>query len=139
MLYDGERDFEIGIKLSDDAYYDKSVYHFQQAVEKFIKAIMISIGVFKKTHFVGGELRVLIEDGRFPEDWHKQLSEAVKISQEIEPAVSLSRYPGITDDALWLPYEAYKARDANNARQKAEKVRSIANRFVNDWFGENRQ
>ncbi|MBC8184054.1 HEPN domain-containing protein [candidate division KSB1 bacterium] len=135
MLKDGERDFEIGQKLKDEAYFDKSVYHFQQAVEKFIKAIMIAMGVFKKTHFIGEELIALIDKGEIPLQWKEQLLEAAQLSEEIEPEVSLSRYPGISDDGLWLPYEEYEELDATNALKKAEKVRLTANNFISEWFG----
>lgn len=52
MLIDGERDLEIGVKLLESDYFDKAVYHFQQSVEKAVKAILICFGIFKKTHFV---------------------------------------------------------------------------------------
>jgi len=119
----------------DEAYFDKSVYHFQQAVEKFIKAIMIEMGVFKKTHFIGEELIALIDKGEIPKHWKEQLLEAARISEEIEPEVSLSRYPGISNDALWLPYEEYEEFDATNALKKAEQVRFTANNFISEWFG----
>src|SRR3972149_7342452 len=135
MLKDGKRDMEIGKKLKEAAYFDKSVYHFQQAVEKFIKAVMIAAGVFKKTHFIGEELRLLIEKGNIPERWKEQLSEAAQISEGIEPEVSLSRYPGITEDALWLPYEEYEESDSLLAQKKAEKVQLIAKNFIIEWFG----
>ena len=135
MLKDGERDLEIGKKLKDEIYFDKSVYHFQQAVEKFIKAIMIAMGIFKKTHFVGEELRQLIDKGDIPEHWKEQLLDAAQISESIEPEVSLSRYPGISEDALWLPYEEYEEPDAAKAMQKAEKVQLVANNFITEWFG----
>jgi HEPN domain-containing protein/predicted nucleotidyltransferase len=135
MYKDGERDFEIGKKLKDEAYFDKSVYHFQQAIEKFIKAVMIAVGVFKKTHFIGEELRLLIEKGSLPDNWKERLSDAAQISEEIEPEVSLSRYPGISEDTLWLPYEEYEETDALNALNKAEKVQVIAKHFIIEWFG----
>lgn len=135
MLKDGERDLEIGIKLKDEIYFDKSVYHFQQAVEKFIKAIMIAMGIFKKTHFVGQELRLLIDKGDIPELWKDQLLDAAQISEEIEPEVSLCRYPGISEDALWLPYEEYEEPDAVKAMQKAQKVLLVAKKFITEWFG----
>ena len=52
-----------------------------------------------------------------------------------EPEVSLSRYPGISDDELWLPYEEYEEADANNALHKAGKVKLISGNFITEWFG----
>ena len=139
MLQDGERDLAIGKKLKEEAFFDKSVYHFQQAVEKFIKAILIAVGVFKKTHFVGEELRAIINKGAIPEDWKDQLSDAAEISEGIEPEVTLSRYPGISQDALWLPSEEYEELDAQRAQEKAEKVLTIAKTFTTRWFGNEKE
>lgn len=58
MLKDGERDLEIGKQLTRAAFYDKAVYHFQQASEEAVKGILIALGVFQKTHFVGEILMV---------------------------------------------------------------------------------
>ncbi|HET56733.1 MAG TPA: HEPN domain-containing protein [Ignavibacteria bacterium] len=135
MLKDGARDLEISKKLRDEAYFDKAVYHSQQAVEKFIKAILIAMGVFKKTHFIGEELIALIDKGEVPSQWKEQLLEAAQLSEEIEPHVSLSRYPGISNDALWLPYEEYEEIDAANALKKAEQVQLTTNNFIGEWFG----
>ncbi len=134
MLKDGERDLIIGKKLAEDAFYDKAVYHFQQAVEKCIKSVLIAMGVFQKTHFVGEVLRGFAEKEDFPEKWRKDILEAAEISEGMEPEVSLSRYPGIIEDSLWLPFEEYEKEDADKALQKADKVLSIAKRFVDDWF-----
>jgi HEPN domain-containing protein/predicted nucleotidyltransferase len=138
MLKDGQRDLEIGNKLKDEAYFDKSVYHFQQAVEKFIKAILIAKGIFKKTHFIGEELRTFVKKGDFSDNWREKLNEAAQISGEIEPEVTLTRYPGISDDTLWLPYEEYEEQDAINAMHKAERVNTIASDFVEEWFGKDK-
>ncbi|GFP25476.1 hypothetical protein HKBW3S43_00642 [Candidatus Hakubella thermalkaliphila] len=134
MLKDGERDLIIGKKLVEDAFYDKAVYHFQQAIEKCIKSILIAMGVFQKTHFVGEVLTGLAEKEDFPEKWRQDILEAAEISEGMEPEVSLGRYPGIIEDSLWLPFEEYEKEDADKALQKADKVLSIARRFVDDWF-----
>ncbi len=139
MFKDGERDFEIGKTLRDSGYFDKSVYHFQQAIEKYIKAVLIAKGVFKKTHFIGNELRLLIERGDFEEKWKDQLLDAAQISEEIEPEVSLSRYPGISGDELWLPYEEYEDTDAAAALHKAEKVKSVSAAFITGWFAKKKE
>jgi len=134
MLQDGERDLTIGKKLSEEAFYDKAVYHFQQAVEKCLKSVLIAKGIFQRTHFVGEMLKKMLETEDFPVDWRRDLLEAAQISAGMEPEVSLSRYPGIIGNSLWLPFEEYKKEDADKACQKADKVATIAKGFVKEWF-----
>ncbi|MGB9715444.1 MAG: HEPN domain-containing protein [Thermodesulfovibrionales bacterium] len=134
MLKDGERDFQIGERLIKDGFYDKAVYHFQQSVEKAIKAVLIAMGVFQKTHFIGEVLRGVISKKDIPIRWKPDLIEVAEISEEIEPEVSLSRYPGIIDDSLWLPFDEYEKEDADRAMEKAVKALSVARGFVEDWF-----
>ena len=64
----------------------------------------------------------------------KKLNEIADISESIEPEMSLSRYPGIIKDSLWLPFDEYSKDDANAAMRKAERTLSIAKEFVGDWF-----
>lgn len=134
MLKDGERDFGIGQRLTEAGYYDKAVYHFQQSVEKSIKSILIAMGIFQKTHLIGGVLRKVLAESGVPIKWKEGLIEIAEISEGIEPEVSLSRYPGIIDDSLWLPFEEYSQEDANGAMTKAERSLSIAKGFTEDWF-----
>lgn len=138
MLKDGERDFEIGKRLTDGGYYDKAVYHCQQSVEKSVKSILIAMGVFQKSHLIGGVLRKIISDKGISKDIVKTLLEVAEISETIEPEVSLSRYPGIIDDSLWVPSEEYNKEDAEKAMEKAAKALSIAKMFVEDWFSKAR-
>ncbi len=134
MLQDAERDRLIGVRLLEDRFYDKSVYHFQQAVEKAVKAVLISLGIFQKTHLVGEVLRSVAQEERVPTSWRTRLLEAADLSESIEPEVSLSRYPGVIEDTLWLPAAEYAVEDAEEAKAKAEKVLPIARGFVEDWF-----
>ena len=136
MLTDGERDFLIGKKLIQENFYDKSVYHFQQSVEKCIKAVLISIGIFQKTHFVGQVLKRSLSEKAIPKSWTEKLLKVASISDGIEPEVSLSRYPGIIDDNLWLPYEEYQKSDAENARDKAEETMFVTKDFLQYWFSD---
>lgn len=138
MLKDGERDFEIGTRLTDGGYYDKAVYHCQQSVEKSVKSILIAMGVFQKSHLIGGVLRKIISDKGISKDIVKTLLELAEISETIEPEVSLSRYPGIIDDSLWVPSEEYNKEDAEKAMKKTAKALSIAKMFVEDWFSKTR-
>jgi HEPN domain-containing protein len=134
MLKDGERDYLISLSLIDSGYYDKSVYHFQQAIEKCVKSILIAMGIFQKTHFVGEILRATLSEGIIPAEWREELRTLAHISESIEPEASLSRYPGIMQDRLWLPSEEYEKQDAVQAQDKAARVLAAAQRFVAAWF-----
>ena len=136
MIKDGERDFEIGQRLIEAGYYDKAVYHFQQSTEKSIKSILIAMGIFQKTHLIGRVLRKVTAERDIPIKWKDKLIEVAEISESIEPEVSLSRYPGIIDDSLWLPFEEYSKEDADGAMAKAERSLSIAKEFIKDWFSQ---
>lgn len=134
MFKDGERDYLIAEKLVNEEFYDKSVYHSQQSVEKCIKAILVALGIFQKTHFIGEVLIDILNKKDVSEPWKGKLLRIAKISEGIEPEVSLSRYPGIIDDNLWLPFEEYKKEDAEKARDKAENVLLVTKDFLSYWF-----
>lgn len=134
MLKDGERDYVIGKKLLEEGFYDKSVYHFQQAVEKAVKSVLIAFGIFQKTHFVGEVLVETVNTKEVPDIWKGKLIRIAELSESIEPDVSLSRYPGIRGNSLWLPYEEYEREDAADAEKKGNEVLSIAKDFVHFWF-----
>ena len=134
MMKDGERDYSIGQSLMEGNYFDKAVYHFQQAVEKCVKSILIAMGIFEKTHFVGGVLRANLSANIVPSEWREELTKLAEISEGIEPEVSLSRYPGIIQDRLWLPFEEYEKEDAEKAKEKAAHVLTTAKRFIDQWF-----
>ena len=134
MLKDGERDFLIAKTLREEGYYDKSVYHSQQAIEKCVKVVLIAFGIFQKTHFIGGILKKTLEEKEIAETWKKKLAEVAGISEAIEPDVSLSRYPGIINDSLWLPFEEYEKSDADTAAIDAEKTLALAKDFFAYWF-----
>jgi len=137
MFKDGERDYLIAKKLIDEGFYDKSVYHSQQSIEKCLKSILIAFGVFQKTHFVGEILIEVLNEQKISEQWKEKLLKVAEISELIEPEVSLSRYPGIRDDALWLPFEEYEKEDAERATEKAEKVILVTEDFLKNWFMSN--
>lgn len=134
MLTDGERDFDIGIKLTKEGYYDKAIYHFQQATEKSIKAVLILFGEFKKTHYIGKVLISKLENIELEYRWKERLYNIALISNEIEPEVTWSRYPGIDNDSLWLPYEEYTIDDANEIKNKSEEVLTTVKDFIKWWF-----
>ena len=134
MFKDGERDFEIGVNILDDGYFDKAVYHFQQSLEKSVKAILICFGMFKKTHLVGETLLKELEKRKLDHSWKEKLMRIARVSSEIEPEVTWSRYPGIDEDALWIPSEEYTSDDANEVKEKCEKAIKITKKFLEWWF-----
>ena len=134
MLRDGERDYLISLCLIDAGYYDKAVYHCQQAVEKCVKAMLIAMGIFHKTHFVGEILRATVSEPIVPAEWHEEIRTLADISASLEPEVNLSRYPGILQDHLWLPFDEYEDQDAVQAKEQATHEVATAKRFVEAWF-----
>lgn len=134
MLTDGERDFEIAVKILEVGYFDKAVYHFQQSVEKAVKAILICFGIFKKTHFVGEILLKELERRELDDNWKEKLVQIARLSSEIEPEVTWSRYPGIDEGILWLPYEEYTEDDANEIKEKCKQAVKAAREFFEWWF-----
>ena len=134
MDLDARRDYEIGLTLTKAGYFDKAVYHFQQSVEKAVKAVLISQGVFQKTHFVGSILEGMINEMDASEASKERLKELARISINMEPEVSLSRYPGIIKDALWIPYKEYSREDAEEAMDKENIALKVAEDFLADWF-----
>lgn len=134
MLTDGDRDFNIGINLIRDGFYDKAVYHFQQAVEKSVKAVLISFGEFKKTHYVGEILIGRLKSSEVEQDWKEKLVTIAKLSEEIEPEVTWSRYPGIDRGTLWVPYREYTLEDAQEVKEKSEDVIKVVRDFIQWWF-----
>lgn len=134
MLTDGERDFEIAVKILEGGYFDKAVYHFQQSIEKGIKAILICFGIFKKTHFVGEILLKELETRELDDNWKEKLVQISRLSSEIEPEVTWSRYPGIDEGILWLPYEEYTEDDANEIKEKCKQAVKAAREFFEWWF-----
>ncbi len=134
MLTDGERDFEIAVKILEGGYFDKAIYHFQQSVEKAVKAILICFGIFKKTHFVGEILLKELETRELDDNWKEKLVQISRLSSEIEPEVTWSRYPGIDEGVLWLPYEEYTEDDASEIKEKCKQAVKAAREFFEWWF-----
>lgn len=123
MINDGARDFAIGVNIMEDGFYDKAVYHFQQSAEKAVKAVLICFGIFKKTHFVGEILLNELDSRIIDVIWKEKLILIAKVSSEVEPEVTWSRYPGIDNDSLWIPCEEYTAEDTLSVREKNDNDR----------------
>lgn len=136
MLCDGQRDLASGIILTKAGYFEKAVYHFQQATEKAIKSVLIALGAFKKSHFVSQDLRNIAKQSPIDQEWKEKLATMADIGEAIEPEVTLSRYPILSGGHLSIPYEEYTLDNAQKAQEQAETVLNIAEAFFNWWFHE---
>ncbi len=132
-LADGKRDLLAASHLLEATLFEKSVYHCQQAVEKGTKAILAAWGEFRKKHFVADVLREECKKRELGE-WEKKLIEIADVGDKTEPQVSLSRYPGLTNDTLWLPYEEYDANITKEYINSAEFVIKTSEEFIKWWF-----
>lgn len=136
MLCDGQRDFASGTILAKAGYFEKAVYHFQQATEKAIKSVLMAFGAFTKSHFVSQDLRNIARKQPIDEEWKKKLTLIATIGEAIEPEVTLSRYPTLNGSHLSIPYEEYTLDDAQKAQEQAGTALKIAEAFFNWWFHE---
>src|SRR4030067_930378 len=86
------------------------------------------------THFVGEILIERVNNIEIDTEWKERLYNAAKISSEIEPEVTWSRYPGIDKGELWIPYEEYTMDDAVEVKDKTEMAVKTAKDFIKWWF-----
>lgn len=132
-LEDAQRDLKAAEYLLQEKLYERSVYHSQQAVEKSVKAILMCFGAYEKTHYVASILKQEVEKRNLKE-YSKEFNDAIRISEELEPHVSLSRYPGISLGKVWLPSKEYTQEIAKSALKDAGKVLKIGSNFIKWWF-----
>lgn len=134
-LNDGKRDVKLAQIAMENGLYEKSVSHSQQGVEKAIKAVLLCWGNYPKSHFVS---EILLDEmnNNETEEWHVQLEELAGYAKELEPHVSLSRYPDMREGIFWIPYEGYTKEITNRFLEFAKKALSIAEGYLNWWFKE---
>jgi len=129
-----ERDWESAHLEKAGGVYENAVYHCQQAVEKYIKAILICWGEFEKTHYVSETLRQCLSEQELDPTWRQKLEQVAEIGHVIEPEVWKTRYPALFKDGMWIPLEQYDEIKAADALEKAEWVRQTTKEFVEWWF-----
>lgn len=132
-IEDANRDLRAAMSLLNAEIFDRCVYHCQQAMEKSVKGILLCFGVYEKTHFVASILRREMRK-RDLKEWNTKLDEIAKMCEALEPHASLSRYPGISNGRIWLPYREYTKEIAEKALGNAENAIETAEEFVRWWF-----
>ncbi|HEY9207235.1 MAG TPA: HEPN domain-containing protein [Candidatus Methanoperedens sp.] len=132
-LQDSERDLDAADYLMRIDLYDKAAYHCQQSVEKAVKAILICFGAYERTHYVANVLRKEVGK-RNLKKYSRELDEIIEIAEELEPHVSLSRYPGFSGGEVWLPSKEYTKDAVEGLFRDTRKALRIGNGFVKWWF-----
>jgi len=83
---------------------------------------------------VGGILIDKLKEAEIEKEWKEKLLHIAAISNEIEPEVTWSRYPGIDNDTLWIPSEEYTSEDAEQIKDKCEVAVNTVREFLEWWF-----
>lgn len=130
-LEDAKRDLSSAKFLYDKKLFEKVIYHSQQCVEKSVKAILICFGAFEKSHYVSRTLREEMSKRNIEDT---RINELITIAENLEPHISLSRYPGISHDDIWLPSKEYNGKSAKDSINNAGKAIKISRKFIEDWF-----
>jgi HEPN domain-containing protein/predicted nucleotidyltransferase len=133
-LEDAIRDLAVAQVIKTQQVYEKAVYHCQQAVEKYIKAILVCWGEFEKSHYVSDVLVECLAERTIDPEWRAKLEAVAQIGKDIEPEVGLSRYPAKVGDDWWIPAEEYDEPTAEDWIKKAEHVVNVTREFVDWWF-----
>lgn len=136
-LNEAHRDLKAAQSLFECMLFDKCVTHCQQAAEKAGKAVLACFGVFEKTHYIASSLERESASQSIGE-WLDQLRTLATLTRRMEPAVTLSRYPGMFLGVLWLPHEQYDETKAREFLTQARQALDIARDFVNWWFHQQR-
>ncbi|MFQ6016333.1 MAG: HEPN domain-containing protein [Anaerolineae bacterium] len=132
-LGEAEQDLLAARRLLEAGIYDKCVTHCQQVVEKVVKAILICFGRSERSHYVGRALEREIKRQKLGQ-WTKELKVIARDAENLEPDVSLSRYPKIFGDRIWVPHREYDTTRAKSALQKAQFALDRGKEFVAWWF-----
>jgi HEPN domain-containing protein/predicted nucleotidyltransferase len=130
-LDDAQRDLLSARALYEENLFEKAVYHCQQCGEKAVKAVLLCMGSFEKTHKVSVLLREEAADKNLMSG---DMPELVAISEFLEKEVSRSRYPELCNDHLWVPSKEYTEESAKEYIDSADKALWMANKFVEDWL-----
>lgn len=133
-LEEAKRDLEAAKTLLNGKLLEKSVYHSQQTVEKSLKAILSAVGYYKKSHFVSAEILKAAKEVNPSVPWDKELKSIAKLAANIEPEVTLARYPRIENGKIVSPSNEYTENKAADFLSVADTILHKANNFLTWWF-----
>jgi HEPN domain-containing protein len=127
FLVEARTDLRSGRGLSQLGEYARTVTHCQQSVEKALKAMLATQGLFSATHDVSEPFRTT-----FPE--LSEVDRIADIASRLESIGARSRYPlfGRTDLPIWIPSEQYRQPDAQQALDEATFVFNTLTQYLAD-------
>lgn len=118
------------LKLRVETDFPSSVFHFQQTLEFYIKAIIVFLGAEpKRSHDPGQQLKSLLEETQIDD----QLQSLFQLSSELSQDYLASRYP--TDD---LPWDVYAMDDVLDIEKKIVMIIKQLKRLIVQLMPENK-
>ncbi len=111
---EAQADLKAGDALLEKKIYNLAIFHFIQAAEKSVKALLY----LNNMRPWGHSIATLLEDY---EDLGKRVSELIKDAAiDLDPHYILSRYPDISDDTA--PSERYDEAGAKKIEKNAREI-----------------
>ena len=122
---EAQADFKAGNALYDQKLFNLAVFHFLQASEKAMKALLY----LNNTRPWGHSITALLDEY---EDLGQQVITSIKdAALDIEPHYTASRYPGDATDVA--PSDIYDDIMAGDVREKAQTILDFVEQERKVW------
>jgi HEPN domain-containing protein len=122
---EAKADFKAGNVLFDQKLFNLAVFHFLQASEKAMKALLY----LNNTRPWGHSITTLLEEY---DDLDKHVIISIKdAALDIEPHYTASRYPGDATDVA--PSDIYDEILASDVKEKAQTIIDFVEQERKDW------
>ncbi len=106
----------MGNELIASGHYAAAVFHFQQAIEKIIKAIASLKGEFISGHETAAWLKLEIS-GEF-----EGTKEIVDFCRSLEEATNRALYPSLQKNQILTPMESFGEKEAKKFQDETNQI-----------------
>ncbi len=130
LIIDAREDLKAAKVLMEKGIFSKSVFHSQQAVEKFLKSVLaLNSIIITDEHKVSDKFSLLFS--RF-----NSLDKVAEEAKYLERHGLKSRYPLFGDPIrpIWIPSEEYKKEDSEKSLKKARFVEEKIINFLKEKY-----